>query len=93
VVEVLSPGNNVKEFRIKMGLYEQAGVKEYWIASPQDEWLKIFTLINGKFVESPFLLAGDTLRTTVLRGFKMDMAALFATLHPDEVAPVKKKKR
>src|SRR5712675_987740 len=31
VVEILSPGNSEKEVKLKFELYEEAGIKEYWI--------------------------------------------------------------
>lgn len=34
VIEVLSPGNTQREMREKFILYEEAGVKEYWLADP-----------------------------------------------------------
>ena len=36
VVEILSPGNNTKELKNKYEVYEEAGIKEYWVVSPQD---------------------------------------------------------
>ncbi|WP_051691929.1 Uma2 family endonuclease, partial [Pedobacter borealis] len=37
VVEILSPGNNKKELINKYEVYEEAGVKEYWIVSPSEK--------------------------------------------------------
>jgi Uma2 family endonuclease len=79
VVEVLSPGNNVKELKNKHEVYEEAGVKEYWVVSPQDQWLRIYTLHNGKFQESPYYVAGDVVTTPVLTGFSLNVADMFAS--------------
>ena len=65
-VEVLSPGNNAKELKKKYDVYEEAGVKEYWVVSPQNQWLRIYTLTKGKYIESPYLLAGDVAKSSVL---------------------------
>lgn len=48
VVEILSPGNTQKEMNEKFLLYESSGVKEYWLAHPEDEWLVIYHLNNEK---------------------------------------------
>lgn len=77
VVEVLSPGNNAKELTKKYDVYEEAGVKEYWVVSPQDQWMRIYTLIDGKFNESPYFVAGSTVTSSVLPGFSLDITALF----------------
>ena len=34
VVEILSPGNSKKEKKDKFELYEEAGVREYWLVEP-----------------------------------------------------------
>jgi Uma2 family endonuclease len=36
-VEILSPGNATKEMRLKKDLYEENGVREYWIFDPERE--------------------------------------------------------
>ena len=84
VVEVLSPGNNAKELRRKYEIYEEAGVKEYWVVSPQNQWMRIYTLVDGLFHESPYLLAGDKVTSTVLPGFSLDVTELFKDIPPDE---------
>ncbi len=50
VVEILSPGNSKKEIKNKFELYEQAGVKEYWLVHPLEENVTIFILKNGEYV-------------------------------------------
>ena len=50
VVEILSPGNSNKEIKLKFELYEEAGVKEYWIVYPEEESIAVFILNeNGKY--------------------------------------------
>ncbi len=49
VIEILSPGNSKKEMTNKFDLYEEAGVREYWIINPLDEMVLIYVLENGKF--------------------------------------------
>ncbi len=84
VVEVLSPGNNAKELKNKYNAYEEAGVKEYWVVSPQDQWLRVYTLVDGKFIESPFYTAGDIVTTPILPGFSLDLTVLFKDSNEDE---------
>lgn len=49
VVEILSPGNSKKEMKNKFDLYEEAGVREYWIIDPDRESVLINVLENGKY--------------------------------------------
>ena len=50
VVEVLSPRTEVRDRRDKKAVYEQCGVKEYWIVSPVGEYVEVYLLTEGKFV-------------------------------------------
>ncbi|MCF8450300.1 MAG: Uma2 family endonuclease [Taibaiella sp.] len=77
VVEILSPGNNAKELRNKFEVYEEAGVKEYWVISPQDNTFLMNTLVDGRYVTSRQMAAGDIVTTTVLPGFTIDLKELF----------------
>jgi Uma2 family endonuclease len=81
VVEILSPGNNAKEMRNKYEVYEQSGVKEYWIVSPQNETFLIYTLHDGKSQSSRPLASGDFATSPVLPGFSLDLEALFKAIN------------
>ena len=37
IIEILSPGNTMKEINIKYDLYEESGVREYWVVRPEYE--------------------------------------------------------
>lgn len=44
VTEVLSPATALKDMDKKRRLYEQHGVREYWIIHPTDRWIMVYTL-------------------------------------------------
>ncbi|MDD5113776.1 MAG: Uma2 family endonuclease [Methylobacter sp.] len=44
IVEVLSPSTMLKDMNTKRSLYEQHGLKEYWLVHPEDRWLMVYTL-------------------------------------------------
>ena len=50
VVEILSSGNNKHEMATKYQLYEECGVKEYWIVGPDSRTILIYTLVEGKYI-------------------------------------------
>ncbi len=77
VVEILSPGNNAVELRNKYEVYEQAGVKEYWVVSPQDRTFLVYTLNDGAYRPSRLMVAGDIVTSSVLDGFSLDLSRLF----------------
>ncbi|MDR3240080.1 MAG: Uma2 family endonuclease [Clostridiales bacterium] len=47
-VEVLSPSTAKRDFDDKRDLYENFGVKEYWIVSPEERTVQVFHLKDGK---------------------------------------------
>ncbi len=50
IIEILSSGTSSKDLREKFDVYEDAGVKEYWVVHPQEQTLLIYTLnTNGKY--------------------------------------------
>lgn len=50
VIEILSPSTEFKDKTIKAFLYQNHGVKEYWLVDPDKETVVIFQLMsNGKF--------------------------------------------
>ena len=85
VVEVLSLGNNAKELKNKYEVYEEAGVKEYWIVSPQDCYFLQYKLENGKYSPSKMQTIGDVVTTDILEGFSLDLTALFAEIDDEEI--------
>ena len=47
VIEVLSPSTLRHDRFIKLGLYQRAGVREYWIVEPETQTVQVYTLENG----------------------------------------------
>ena len=80
VVEILSPSNNEKELKNKFDIYEESGVLEYWIVSPQDRTFLVNRLVDGHYVTSRPMVSGDVVTTAVLPGFEMDLKELFDCL-------------
>jgi Uma2 family endonuclease len=51
IVEVLSPGNRNTDLIKKKGVYEQFGVKEYFIVDPADKSVLSYYLKDGKYAD------------------------------------------
>ncbi|RFZ81804.1 Uma2 family endonuclease [Mucilaginibacter terrenus] len=85
VVEILSPGNNQKELRNKYEVYEESGVLEYWIVSPQDKTFFKYVMADGKFQPSKLMTIGDVITTPVLPGFELDLETVFAGINDDNL--------
>jgi Uma2 family endonuclease len=77
IVEILSPGNSRVEVQNKYELYQEYGVREYWVVHPTDCTVLIYTLINEKFQPSRLFTSGDRVQSIVLSGFELDLEAVF----------------
>lgn len=50
VVEVLSPSTAKNDKIVKKAVYEQHGVREYWLVSPAEKSIEQYLLKDGRFV-------------------------------------------
>ena len=80
VVEILSPSNNKKDLKNKYEVYEESGVKEYWVVSPQDRTFLVYTLVADKYQPSRLMVEGDVFKSSVLESFSLDINELFTLL-------------
>ncbi|RZJ80159.1 MAG: Uma2 family endonuclease [Flavobacterium sp.] len=81
VVEILSPGNNKKELLHKYQVYQEFGVKEYWVVSQGDQSILIYTLdSDGKFRPSKIFTQGEEITSTVLPDFVLKLDDVFEGL-------------
>ncbi|HSI78327.1 MAG TPA: Uma2 family endonuclease [Lunatimonas sp.] len=80
VVEVLSPGNKQLELQHKYEVYEESGVKEYWLMDALGHTLLIYTLVQGRYQSSRLLTSGDMAKSSAIMGFELDLEPFFAEI-------------
>ena len=79
IVEILSPGNNTKELNIKYHLYEEFGVKEYWVVHPIKRSLMKYTLnSSGKYDADGLFKQENQFTSKLLPGFALNLSEVFA---------------
>ena len=79
VIEILSPGNSRRELRDKFALYEEAGVREYWLVHPLDRAIQRFVLEAGRYVGlAPATDEDDAIGVSLFEGLTVDGRRLFA---------------
>jgi Uma2 family endonuclease len=78
IVEILSPATSKKDAKDKFYLYEENGVKEYWMVDPDTKLLDIFVLGNdkkyhfaGKYTED------DTVKVNIFPELEIDLTEVF----------------
>jgi Uma2 family endonuclease len=76
IIEILSPGNNRKEMKDKYRLYEENGVKEYWVVYPEYVQVEVFDLINDRFVLRSHYINEDV-PVKIFDDFSIDATGVF----------------
>jgi Uma2 family endonuclease len=79
VVEVGSPGTRRRDETLKHRLYERSGVSEYWVVDPEIDVIKVYRLVDGRYVRVHELSLenGGALTTPLLPGLSMPLATIF----------------
>lgn len=78
IVEVLSPGNSRKEMREKYELYQEAGVKEYWVVFPSEQVLQRYLLHDSGIYQAQLPnIQGDFVEIGFLPGFQLNVSEIF----------------
>lgn len=79
VVEILSPGNTTKEMQNKFDLYEEAGVREYWIVHPTDHNVLSYVLNEeGNYLGQRPRSEGEHISPIIFPELSIDLTEIFA---------------
>jgi Uma2 family endonuclease len=74
-LEILSPGTTSHDMITKRELYEKNGVREYWIVNAETRSIAQLVLRKKRYVVKE-LGEADTIKSSVLEGFKMEVGEL-----------------
>ena len=77
VVEILSPATAERDRTIKLDLYAQHGVKEYWIVDSDARSITILVRRESRFEVAGIYREGQTLRSPTLAGFTIELDGIF----------------
>ncbi len=80
VIEILSSGNTKHEMKTKFELYEESGVKEYWLIQPDNKTILIYTLVNGKYIGLRPFNEGQQVESPLFPEVKIDADEIFLNL-------------
>jgi len=76
VAEVVSLGGRNRDRIEKRDLYEQHGVKEYWMIDPEPETVEVLALVSGRYELVKRSRPGETAASRLLPGFEVSVSYL-----------------
>jgi len=83
IVEILSLQSAHRDLKEKYSLYEEKGVKEYWVVYPAEQVVEIFNLsASGKYEKSGFFAGEDIIASNVLKGLQIELKTVFEGYEP-----------
>ena len=78
IIEILSPGNTKKEMKEKFSLYEESGVREYWLVQPVDNTVLVYVLNeDGKFIGLQPFTEDEYISPTIFPDLSIDLMEVF----------------
>ena len=77
IVEIVSPGNSKREMKTKYELYEENGVREYWIANPLEKNIMLYILKAKKYQLSKIYFDDDTIESVLFKGLRIELKEIF----------------
>jgi Uma2 family endonuclease len=77
IIEILSDSTAKKDNSNKYDVYEEAGVNEYWIVSPEYSTVEIYLLENGKYTRKQVLDKNDKIKPYTLPELEIDLSEVF----------------
>ncbi len=77
VVEVLSPSTASRDWRVKLDIYAQHGIQEYWLLDPEGERVWVMTRTGDELSEAGTYGRGDTLASNAVAGFSVGLDQVF----------------
>lgn len=77
VLEVISPGSRQRDRIGKRDLYEQHGIKEYWLIDPDAQTVEVLFLDSGEYRLVGRWRPGESARSRLLEGFSLSVGDLF----------------
>ena len=79
IIEIISAKNSKRDLKDKFDIYQEHGVREYWIVNPNDENVSVFVLSeNGKYQLVGMYAEDDKIPVNIFNGdLKVDLTEVF----------------
>lgn len=78
VMEVISPSSIDYDRTTKFDLYEDIGVREYWLVDPEQQSVEVFVLHEARYEPLGYFAVGEQARSALLEGFAVAVDSIFS---------------
>lgn len=81
IIETSSPATSRRDRVLKFDMYENAGVKEYWIVEPDGKFVNVFTLQENKRYGRPETYTDENkIQVSVFPDLVIDLSIVFSKI-------------
>ena len=77
IIEILSPKNSKHDVDTKFKLYQESGVKEYWIVEPEERIVLVYCLQNEIYIGSKPFSEGEIIESKLFPEMKIEVIDVF----------------
>lgn len=78
VIEILSPSTQRRDRLVKLGLYQRAGVREYWTVNPEDKTVQVMLLDDNGVLQLHEVYDRESIaKVNVLNGCFIELVRVF----------------
>ncbi len=77
IIEILSPASSKRDLSEKYELYQNFGVKEYWIVFPSEKVIQQFVLVKGKYELKGSFVESDIISPNLFPDLKINVDDIF----------------
>lgn len=79
IIEVVSPSTQRRDHLVKLNLYQQAGVREYWIVDPENKTVRVMIQVNGCVLQLHEIYnQNDIAKVNILDGCFIELSKVFS---------------
>lgn len=75
IIEIVSPSDPRHDYITKLSLYNNAGVREYWIVDPQNSEIHVYNMEDGGFTTKTYSFH-DTVKAGIYEDLYIDFSGL-----------------
>ncbi len=77
VIEIISKHTSKKDLNNKYSVYEEAGVREYWVVLPKEEIIEVYVLENEKYIRKRAFVKEEKITSYIFPELSIELSLIF----------------